>query len=363
MLINRRTGWGKKLQKHVLLFPKSGFNHKHHYFCMGLKPFNLQKTYTIMHIESLKTVLLRDIADLQDISSVIEPGCTLSKIEVQILQSRVRNLAAEIGELLERISTGEISVNGNLSSDKAHQTPQSSSAKEIVPSEKVVTASPIQHVDNEIKKPTEPEKPTFKEEPAHPVEKVESLKTAPAKTVEPDMEETPKIIKTPKAEEPLLETKPTPQAQQPVKPLLPKDEIPKASPTRQSPTKPEIATKPKTESDPTSGRKTLADQFSDSTVSVNERVGQTGQAVDRASMLSRKPVTDIHKAIKLNDRIGFIRELFSGDSQKYTQTIDALNNFSDFNQALEFINQNFSWDQNSENFKTLIEIVYRRYMQ
>jgi hypothetical protein len=185
-------------------------------------------------------------------------------------------------------------------------------------------------------------------------------KAVPVVFAAAEAEEITKEEETAEVVVPVVELKPTPEIQ--VKTAPPKVETPKAAPSQQVTPKQQSTTKSKTETEPASGRKTLADQFSDSSVSVNERVGQSGQAIDRASMLSRKPVADIHKAIKLNDRIGFIRELFGGDSQKYTQTIDALNNFTDFDQAIDFINQNFGWDQNTESFKTLIEIVYRRYM-
>ena len=137
----------------------------------------------------------------------------------------------------------------------------------------------------------------------------------------------------------------------------------KSDAVKQIQVKTEKQAKVESTKDSSASRKTLADQYIDKNFSLNEMVGQPGGTTDRASSLGQKPVSDINKAIKINERLGFIRELFAGDAQLYANTIDKLNNLEDFEQAFEFLSENFTWDQDSENFKMFIDIVYRRYIQ
>ncbi len=315
-----------------------------------------------MHIESLKTVLMRDIADLQDISAIIEPGYALSKIEVQILQSRVRNLASEINELIEKISAGSIPVNETPAEEKLVQITQTTTPKPKAVEEKRVVDVSAQRSDIVVQPISKAAKSSVNPDPLSTNQQELQDKAVAAKMQAPKADEVPHVVNTEKAVQHVYEEKAVPKPETPANEAPSRKEAPKVITEHRSAKKPEVGSKSVMDSEQVLGRKTLADQFSESAVSVNERVGQAGQTIDRASMLGRKPVADIHKAIKLNDRIGFIRELFGGDSHKYTQAIDALNNFSDFDQALEFINQNFTWDQASDQFRTLIDIVYRRYM-
>lgn len=67
-------------------------------------------------------------------------------------------------------------------------------------------------------------------------------------------------------------------------------------------------------------------------------------------------VDDITDAISLNDKLFFIRELFGGDDEQFSLTIDRLNEAKSFNQALSECRSAFTeWDETSD-------AVYRFYM-
>lgn len=83
---------------------------------------------------------------------------------------------------------------------------------------------------------------------------------------------------------------------------------------------------------------------------------------DMASILQNKPITDLTKAIGINDKFLFTKELFSGNAELYAKTIRKLNDFTDINDALFFIQDNFSWDDKNEAANQLIDLVRRKLM-
>ncbi|MDY0280415.1 MAG: hypothetical protein RBR35_07625 [Salinivirgaceae bacterium] len=274
-----------------------------------------------MNIELLKSLLNRDIVDLKEIASNIEPGYVLSKMEVQIIQSRINNLSNSIDELFLAFEMGKGSEKESV----------------VVPEitvEKVKSVVKPEHEESEIIVPASNPKPQQKQH-----EKTEA----------------PSIVEKPTVQE-IVHKKETPKLDKP------KNVVDKEIAIESTDPEAHINEPTRSISAESTKKKTLADNFSDSAVSLNELVGQAGINSDRASMLSRKPILDIHKAINLNERIAFIRDLFSGDAKRYTSTIDQLNAFDDFSQAIDYINQEFNWDQSTDNFKIFIEIIYRRYI-
>lgn len=71
-------------------------------------------------------------------------------------------------------------------------------------------------------------------------------------------------------------------------------------------------------------------------------------------------IADLRKAIGLNDRIRFQRELFGGDASLMNSTIDALNSSASLAEALEYIGANFKWDEDNDTVKYFKEILTRK---
>lgn len=75
-----------------------------------------------------------------------------------------------------------------------------------------------------------------------------------------------------------------------------------------------------------------------------------------------QPVDDLHMAITLNDKLFFIRELFKEDDDQYRLSIEKLNNFSSFSEALQYVRSAFEeWDEESEAVYRFYMILRRRY--
>lgn len=104
----------------------------------------------------------------------------------------------------------------------------------------------------------------------------------------------------------------------------------------------------------------IADKFQ-SKKFIHDNIAKKNVKKDVSTKMQSKPIKDINAAIGLNDKFIFIRELFGGDKEHYHETIQILNNFDTFENALEFLNQNFDWDEDDENVIRLRELVSRKY--
>ena len=83
----------------------------------------------------------------------------------------------------------------------------------------------------------------------------------------------------------------------------------------------------------------------------------------RASELLRnEPVTDLRRAIGINDRFLLIRDLFGGDSAAYEAAIDALNGFDNLDDCMIYIAEHYAWNPNSDGAALLMELLERKYL-
>lgn len=91
------------------------------------------------------------------------------------------------------------------------------------------------------------------------------------------------------------------------------------------------------------------------------------QAKELSEKLAEQPVADLKKAIALNDRLLLTRELFAGDGKAFETAIAALNGFSQFDQAkdylLEHCVERYVWldKKRVDEAKKFIKLVRRRY--
>ena len=83
---------------------------------------------------------------------------------------------------------------------------------------------------------------------------------------------------------------------------------------------------------------------------------------DMASELRRsEPVTDLRRAIGINDKFLMIRDLFDGDARAYEAALDKLDAFSDFDDCMIYIAENYAWNANSDGAKFLMELLERKF--
>jgi hypothetical protein len=71
-------------------------------------------------------------------------------------------------------------------------------------------------------------------------------------------------------------------------------------------------------------------------------------------------ITEIRKAIGINDKFLLICDLFGGDANLYEDTITHLDEFDDLDECMIFIVENFRWDPDSEGAKLLVSLIERK---
>lgn len=83
---------------------------------------------------------------------------------------------------------------------------------------------------------------------------------------------------------------------------------------------------------------------------------------DIASELRRsEPVTDLHRAIGINDKFLMIRDLFGGDGEAFERAIEALNGFDNLDDCMIYVAENYAWNANSDGAKLLMELLERKF--
>lgn len=106
----------------------------------------------------------------------------------------------------------------------------------------------------------------------------------------------------------------------------------------------------------------IADQLAGSKQFRNEELGKTFHGTDLSSKLQSQPLKDIGAAIGVNDRFYYIKELFNGDSHKFDNTIKVLNNSPNFNEAFNYLSENYNWDMDDPAVQNLLELIRRKHI-
>jgi len=104
----------------------------------------------------------------------------------------------------------------------------------------------------------------------------------------------------------------------------------------------------------------VADKFQ-SKKFIHDDIAKKNIKKDVSTKMQSKPINDINSAIGLNDKFIFIRELFENNKEQYHETIQILNNFDSFENAVSFLDENFEWDSDNGHYERLKELVRRKF--
>jgi hypothetical protein len=99
--------------------------------------------------------------------------------------------------------------------------------------------------------------------------------------------------------------------------------------------------------------------------SLHERLAKSvGYHESVADKLENSPIADLKKAITLNQRFQFSKELFKGNNQDYELAIEKLNNGSreDAFNHIQNLKSKYTWSNESEIVADFIELVERRHL-
>ncbi|MFM7021809.1 MAG: hypothetical protein ACKOXB_02440 [Flavobacteriales bacterium] len=85
-----------------------------------------------------------------------------------------------------------------------------------------------------------------------------------------------------------------------------------------------------------------------------------------AGKFRKSPIADLVKAVNINQKILFTRELFKGDSFAFNDALSKLNSFQNKDEALGFLKTDLqskhSWKEGSAALSEFTELVERRYV-
>ena len=94
---------------------------------------------------------------------------------------------------------------------------------------------------------------------------------------------------------------------------------------------------------------------------VNEILGkQQPPHSDIASKISARVNTDLRHSIGLNDKFLLLRDLFGGDNSLYEETINTLDSFTDLDEAMIYIAENYSWNPDCDGAKLIVDLLERK---
>jgi len=148
----------------------------------------------------------------------------------------------------------------------------------------------------------------------------------PVKVIEPELITEPAKEETP---EPVVEAKPEPE-------VAPE---PAAAPK----TQPQVEVKPQ--------QRSLNDLFNEQKQDLGEKFQQT-------------KIADLTKAMSINDKFLFIRELFKNKSEEFSHAIHTLNNCENIEEAfdtMEGLKKQYFWDSTSSAYLALCDLVRRKF--
>ncbi|MBQ2958965.1 MAG: hypothetical protein IJE06_04765 [Alistipes sp.] len=159
----------------------------------------------------------------------------------------------------------------------------------------------------------------------------------------------------PKAEEPKVEpvAKQEPKAEPAIVPEPKVEAKPEPAPVPAPEPTPTPAPAPVAQ--PTAEPVRLGDVLGGKTTTLADKM-----ADDSAPTAAFNRITDLRKAIGLNDKFLMIRDLFDGDAARYEDTITTLNEFDDLDECMIYIVENFVWNPDSEGAKLLVSLIERK---
>ena len=100
--------------------------------------------------------------------------------------------------------------------------------------------------------------------------------------------------------------------------------------------------------------------------SVNEKFAQQTSQLSIADRLGKQPISDLSKAIGINEKFLFINDLFKGENTDYNSAISDLNAFNSFEEAQDYIHTvlqpKYQWKLKNSSEKKFIKFIERRYL-
>jgi len=108
---------------------------------------------------------------------------------------------------------------------------------------------------------------------------------------------------------------------------------------------------------------TVGEAYNTNKKEINEQFSnQTDNNI--ANRFQKTQFNDLMKAIDINDKFLFIRELFNGNGSLFTEVVNQLNQLSKLTDAIDYFEKTkttYRWKENSEAYIKLYELILKKY--
>lgn len=108
---------------------------------------------------------------------------------------------------------------------------------------------------------------------------------------------------------------------------------------------------------------TIAEKFQEKKKTINDTIEKTEDNT-LAAKLQKAPISDLVKAIGINDKFLFINELFGGNADEYNTAIKELNQIEKLHLAFDYLDnlrKKHNWDESSTPCLKIYDLVRRKY--
>lgn len=111
-------------------------------------------------------------------------------------------------------------------------------------------------------------------------------------------------------------------------------------------------------------KKVIGDRYEDDKSSVNDFLSVKNGTHSIGERLKHHQIHDLKKAIDINHKFLFIRELFNGNSQEYNRAIERLNEAGSMEEAVTILDEfreKYSWNEKEEALNIFNELIHRKF--
>jgi len=287
-----------------------------------------------MEKDALLEIVLHDIKEVETLMQSFKGKAELSQAFFKLTRRKMQSILEEI-DMLEELA------------DMPSNASSTTEAKER-----------IAEIMESTKESTSPDSKSQKEEPSEKGPKTESERRKPEGDHAP--EKTEPITEAP-GEETTSSAPQEPAKEEEPAPSTPEVSSEKKEPPEAKEPEPSPAPEREVHSSPKKEHQVLGERLNTGKSSYNEQIAR--KATNGASRrLINKPVSDLRKALGINDRFFFQRELFGGSAGLLNETLDQLNEMSNMEDARNFLLTNFNWNADNESVISFMNFVERRFL-
>ncbi len=106
----------------------------------------------------------------------------------------------------------------------------------------------------------------------------------------------------------------------------------------------------------------LSERFTSDKLYINEKLREQTVKSDIKSKIQSSPIKTIAGSIGINDKFYFIRELFNGNPEHFRNSMEILDHALNFNEAYNYLIEQFDWDMESEPVQQLLSLIRRKFI-